>query len=144
MSLSLQEFLASATIQAATDLEQALLQLPEDKRNWKSSQQSRSALDQVAECAIMNERVVDMIRLGVFPANYAHIEYQQQIGGLCSDWPTLQKLLHVNAAKVADVIRSVPDEDLEAQSDSMNYPYWNMTYHIGQINYIASMLDCLD
>ena len=144
MSISLQEFLADATKQAAADLEKALLKLPEDKRNWRSSEQSRSALDQVAECAIMNERVIDMIRSQVFPANYAYIEYQQQIADLCSDWPTLQKLLHKNAAKVADVIRSVPDNDLEAQSDSMNYPYWNMTYHIGQINYIASILGCLD
>jgi hypothetical protein len=144
MALSLQQLLANATIQAAAALEQALLQLPEDKRNWKSSEQSRSALDQVAECAIMNERVIDMIRIQVFPANYAYIEYQQQILELGSDWPTLQKLLHENAAKVADVIRSISDDDLEAQSDSMNYPYWNMTYHIGQINYIASMLGCLE
>ena len=144
MPLSLQNFLAAATIQAAVDLEEALLRLPEEKRSWKSSEQSRSALDQVAECAIMNEKVIDMIRIQVFPANYAYIEYQQQIAGLCSDWPALQNLLHKNAAKVADVIRAVSDDDLEAQSDSMNYPYWNMTYHIGQINYIASMLGCLD
>ncbi len=92
----------------------------------------------------MNERVIHMIRDQVFPANYAHIQYRQQITDLCSDWPTLQKLLHENAAKVAHVIRSVSDNDLAAQSDSINYPYWNMTYHIGQINYIASMLGCLD
>ncbi len=24
-----------------------------------------------------------------------------------------------------------------------SYPYWNMCYHEGQINYIASMLGCL-
>jgi hypothetical protein len=23
------------------------------------------------------------------------------------------------------------------------YPYWNMSYHEGQVNYIASMLGCL-
>jgi hypothetical protein len=144
MPLSLQEFFATATIQAAADLEEALLQLPEDKRDWEPLGQSRSALHQVAECAIMNERVIDMIRNQVFPANYAYIEYQQQIADLSSDWSTLQKLQHDNAAKVAEVIRSVPDNDLAAQSDSMNYPYWNMTYHTGQINYIASLLGCLD
>ena len=144
MPRSHQEFLALSTIQAAKDLEEALLTLPEDKRNWKPTAQSRSALDQVAECAIMNERVIDMIRLQDFSANFAYIEYHQQIAELCLDWPRLQRLLHANAAKVADVIRSVSDDDLEAQTDSMNYPHWNMTYHIGQIYYIASISGDLD
>jgi hypothetical protein len=25
----------------------------------------------------------------------------------------------------------------------ITYPHWNMTYHEGQINYIASILGCL-
>ena len=140
MSYSLQEFLAASTIQAAADLEEALLRLPEDKRHWKPSEQARSASEQVAECAIMNERVIAMIRLHDFPADYASVVYRQEIAALCSDWPTLQSLLHESAAKVAAVIESVPEEDAKAESDSMYYPAWNMTYHIAQINYIASIL----
>ena len=55
-------------------------------------------------------------------------------------------------AKATAAIRSVPDADLEVKIDMpwglmtlaqlMAYAQWNMTYHLGQINYIASVLGC--
>lgn len=147
MPHSLQEFLATSTITAAGNLEKALLRLPEEKRNWKPDPDSRSALDQVAECAIMNGRAIEMICSHVFPDNWAYLAYADQIRELVEDWPKLQTLLHENAAKVAEVIRTVSNDALEQQeelADSLSYPFWNMTYHEGQINYLASMLGYLD
>ena len=154
MSHSLQEFLATSTIKAAADLETAFLRLPEEKRNWKPAETSRTAINQVAECAIMNIGTIDIIQTKQFPANFNMEQYQQQIDSLTADWPTLQRMLHENAAKVVEVIRTVPDDDLGIQIDMpwgpmtlsqvVSYPYWNMTYHEGQINYLASMLGCLD
>jgi hypothetical protein len=150
----LQDFLATATIKAATNLETALLRLPEEKRHWKPSQNSRSALDMVAECALMNGNSIDMIAGRNFPADYAYLHFRHEIIELCADWPTLQKLLHHNTAQVADVIRAIPDEQINQPivmpwgdtptADIISYPYWNMTYHEGQVNYLASMLGCLD
>lgn len=144
MPHSLQEFLASTTIQAASDLEAILLCLPEDKRNWKPAATTRSALDQVAECALMNERSIAMMDRQDFPETWAYLEYQEQIAALTQDWPSLQRLLHESAVRVAAVIRTVPDETALAQADTLSYPYWNMTYHIGQINYLTSLLGVND
>ncbi|RYX84054.1 hypothetical protein EON83_11985 [bacterium] len=144
---SLQSFLADSTIKAATTLETALLKLPEDKRNWKPAKDARSALDMVAECAIMNNSVIHMINGGDFPSDWAYIYYKDQIAALCEDWPTLQNLLHENASKVAEVILAIPSADLnhrEDLADILSYPYWNMSYHEGQINYLAALLGCLD
>jgi len=65
----------------------------------------------------------------------------------------LNSLLEVNLEKVASVIRSVPDKDLDIELEMpwgkgtigqiIAYPYWNMSYHEGQINYIASILGVL-
>jgi uncharacterized damage-inducible protein DinB len=154
MSYSLQEFLATATIKAATDLETAFSRLPEEKHHWQPAETSRSAINQVAECAIMNTGTIDIIHTKLFPADFDFAEYQQQMNSLTGDWPALQKELHESAARVADVIRGVPEEDLGIQIDMpwgpmtlaqvISYPYWNMTYHEGQINYIASILGHLD
>ncbi len=154
MSGSLQDFLATSTIKAAVDLETAFNRLTEEKRDWQPAEGSRSALNQVAECAIMNAGTIDLIHTKRFPADFNVEQYQQQITALTGDWPTLQRLLHENAANVVDVIRTVSDEDLGIMIDMpwgpmslaqvISYPYWNMTYHEGQINYIASMLGRLN
>jgi hypothetical protein len=150
---TLQEFLATSTIKAAQELEEALMRLPEEKRVWQPEDKSRSALDQVAECAIMNDGTIDMIRTHLFPQDFAIEVYRQQIADLSADWPALQKKLHQSAERVAQEIRAVPDEDLSiviempwgplSFAEVISYPYWNMTYHLGQVNYIASMLNCL-
>jgi hypothetical protein len=150
MPSPLQEFLATATIKAAADLEATFLELPLDKRNWKPSEGSRCAADQIAECAIMNRSTIAMVEGSGFPADFAYIEYQQEIAELAEDWQTLQTLLHENTAKVVEVILAMPDDKLRSELESpwgamplteiLSYPYWNMTYHTGQINYIASLI----
>ena len=69
------------------------------------------------------------------------------------EWDTLRGLLLDNAARVADAITNVPasalDDEIQTPFGMMTmeqilaYPQWNMTYHQGQINYIASLLGCL-
>jgi hypothetical protein len=55
--------------------------------------------------------------------------------------------------KVVETIGKTHDSDLGIEIEMpcgamtleqiVSYPYWNMCYHEGQINYIASMLGCL-
>ena len=153
MADSLQDFLANATQKAAADLEAALLRLPADKRNWSPQGDARTALDLVAECAILNGSTVDIIETRTFPADFSQPEFQRAKAELSQDWNALQSLLQENTTRVVARIRTVSNEELRVEVEMpwglmnmtqiISYPYWNMSYHEGQINYIASMLGCL-
>lgn len=153
MSNVLQNFLADSAQEAMTELKTALLSLPEDKRNWSPQGNARTALDMVAECALLNGATVSILRDRVLPAEYADMaEFSRRKAEVCQNWDSLESLLEENTAKVVDAIRATPDEDLAEEvsmpwgafslKESASYPYWNMKYHAGQINYIASMLGC--
>jgi uncharacterized damage-inducible protein DinB len=153
MPHTLQEFLANAAEKAAADLETALKRLPEEKQNWSPVDTSRSALDQVAECAILNGTTAAIIQSRQFPHDFDFEAYARQKSELAQDRDAALKLLHENTPRAVDAIRAVADADLEVSVDMpwgpmtlaqiISYPYWNMSYHEGQINYIASMLGCL-
>jgi hypothetical protein len=153
MPITLQEFCADAARQAAIDLEAALLRLPEDKRGWSPAEKARTALDQAAECAMLNGKTAELIQTRKWPAGGSMEDFFREKAELARDWNAVKALLDQNTAKAAEAIRAVPDEDLgiEVQmpwgpmplSKIIAYPYWNMSYHEGQINYIASILGCL-
>lgn len=151
MSHPLQEFLAGATKKAAADLEAALLRLPEDKRGWSPKGSARTALDQCAECAILNGSTAELIQSRTWKADFDFAAFERSKNELAQDWPALKALLDENTAKVVAAIRAVPDEDLNVAIETpfgmmtltqiLSYPFWNMSYHEGQINYIASLLE---
>ena len=151
---TLQNFLAQATPKATDDLQTALLRLPEDKRNWSADGDARSALDMLAEVALLNGTTAQTLENRNFPDDYDFALYAQDKTELAQDWPALKKMLDENTARVVEAMLSVPDEDisLEVQmpwgamtlAQLMSYPYWNACYHEGQINFIASMLGCLE
>ena len=153
MPSTLQEFLAAATQKAATDLKEALLRLPEDKRNYQPAETSRSALDQVAECAILNGYTADLITTRQWQQN-AMTQFLEDKNALMPDVEKILALLQENAQRVTAIIGSVPDDALDIEielpwrkqklSELVSYPYWNMSYHQGQINYIASLLGLLE
>jgi hypothetical protein len=153
MSRTLQEYLAVSTQKAADDLMAALLRLPEDKRNWSPGGDARSALDMAAECAILNGNSSNVIKTRVFPADFDMAAFLRQKTELAQDLSAVQTLLQENTAKAIAIMRDCPDEDIETEIQMpwgpmtirqiMGYPYWNMSYHEGQINYIASILGCL-
>ena len=152
MSNTLQEFLAEATQKAAADLEAAVLRVPEDKRSWSPMDKARTALDQAAECAMLNGFGAELITTRVWSMNDFGA-YQQAKAELAKDWNAVKALLDENTPKLIAAIKAAPDADLgveipmpwgsESLAKVLAYPYWNMSYHEGQINYIASMLGCL-
>ncbi|HLK57342.1 MAG TPA: DinB family protein [Chthonomonadaceae bacterium] len=147
---SMQEFLVGATRKASADLEAALLRLPEDKRNWRPAETARTALDQYAECAILNGSTADVIVSRSFPTNYDFSAFTNAKDALAQNWDRAQALLKENTEKICSVIQAVPDADLNIEvqfpwgpmtlAQIIAYPLWNMSYHEGQINYIASLL----
>jgi hypothetical protein len=151
---TLQQFLATATPNAATVLETALLRLPEDKRGWSPMGDARTALDMIAECALLND-VTEIVRTRTFDGGFDFGAFGQAKKALAEgDWETLRTQLHESAARSVATVQTVPDEDLgitiqfpwgpATLAQVLSYPYWNMSYHEGQINYIASMLGCLE
>ncbi len=149
----LQDFFAHATQKIAADLEAALLRLPEDKREWSPTEKARTALDQVAECALLNGGAADLIhRRSMEGFDFA--EFEAAKARLARDEGAARTLLQENTAKLVAAIHAVPDADLNIEvplpwgpmtlSEVISHSYGNMRYHEGQINYIASLLDCLE
>lgn len=151
---ALQDFLAASIPKATADLEAALLRLPEDKRLWSAGGSARNALDMVAEVAVLNGDTAQMIQTRSGLANFSLEELMRRKAALHDDWPALKALLDENTAKVVEEIRALPDEELETSvqmpwgpmtmTQIISYPYWNACYHEGQINFIASMIGCLE
>ena len=154
MSNTLQEFFADATQKAADDLVAALVRIPEDKRHWSPEDKARTALDQVAECAILNGYTADLIQTRRWQSEGFDRFMASKAQAAAQNWEELEALLQENTRAVCGAIRAVPDEALQdpiempwrtqTLAEIIAYPYWNMTYHQGQINYIASMLGCLE
>jgi hypothetical protein len=152
MSNSLQNFLVEATQTAAKNLEAALFQLPEDKRNWSSMGNARTAMDMVAECAILGDPT-QIVRTRAFQTDFDFAAFESHKAELANNWEAARALLYKSVDNAVSTIKSVPDEDLEIEVEMpwgnytigqiIAYPYWNMSYHEAQINYIASMLGCM-
>lgn len=153
MSHILQEFVIAATQKAASDLEAAVLRLPEDKRSWSPMDKARTALDQAAECALINGETADLITNRKWTMGGDFAAFERAKVELSHDWNAVKWMLDQNIAKLVAAIRAVSDEDLGVEiqmpwgpmnlAQVIAYPYWNMAYHEGQINYIASMVGCL-
>ena len=154
MSLSAQEFVATTTQKVAADLEEAFLRIPVEKRNWVPQGESRTAIDQLAEIAMLNGSTADLIRTKTFAADFDMKQYIAAKTQLTQNPDAVLALFHENTPKVVAAIREVADADLNIAvpmpwgtmtlTQIIGYPLWNMSYHEGQINYIASMLGCLD
>ncbi len=150
---TLQNFLAETIPQAVADLETALMRLPEDKRNWSAGGDARTAIDMLAEVAIVNGDAAEMIETRKGMANFDLEKLVRHKAELCVDRSKLKTLLDANTYRVVAAICTVSDEDLQQEISMpwgpmklmhiMEYPYWNAKYHEGQINFIASMLGCL-
>lgn len=149
----IQPFLARVTKKAADDLIAAVERIPEDKRNWIPMGEARTALDQAAECAILNGSSSELAQTRAWRPEW-NAEWLQngKADLVAKGWPAIKSLLQENTAKMIATIEALPDEDLAIEikmpwgmmplAEEASYPYWNMTYHEGQINYIALMLGC--
>lgn len=154
MSLSLQEFLAESAHKAAGELIKAFEALPEEKRGWSPEPGSRSALDQVAECALLCANAAELMQTRKWDTSWFESYFPLKERTTQQGWGAILPMLKQNAGKAAEAIRAIPGEELQQNVDMpwgsqtvaeiAAYPYWNMSYHLGQINYIRSMLGCLE
>ena len=150
MSQSVQSFLAAVTPEAADGLAAAFERLPEDRREWSPGGQARSALNLVAECALLNGYTADLLQTRRWPAPDLQ-DYLRELGVLTTQgWEPVRALLQENTRKFSVAVAAVPDDALDADivmpwgtqtmTEVAAYPYWNMKYHEGQINYLIAIL----
>lgn len=150
MPHALQDYLVAATQKAAADLADAFLRLPENKRDWSPGGKSRTALDQLAECAVLNGYTAELIGARAWQADTFARFREEKAEAAALDWEALRARLQANTRRVAAAIAAVPDEALAVEivmpgrtmtlAEVMARSCWNMAYHEGQINYIASLL----
>lgn len=149
MPTTLQTYFATATKKIANDLIEVIDKLPEDKRGWSPNDKGRTALDQAAECAILNGVIAEIIATRAWVASFNMESFASDKAQLAQDWTTLKALLLENAAKVVAAIEATPDEALDIEiaipwgkrtlAEVLGYPYWNMAYHEGQTTYIGTI-----
>ncbi len=151
MPNTIQDFFATATQKAATDLTDAYLSLPEDKRDWKPAPKARTATDQVAECAMLTGYTADLIQTQQWAMTdfRAFVKDKEELKA--QGWDHLKSLLDTNVQRIVSVIQAVPDDALSDEialpmgkrtvAEIISYPYWNMSYHLGQITYISTLLE---
>jgi uncharacterized damage-inducible protein DinB len=152
MSLKLQNIFAASTQKAADELIKAFLNLPDDKRGWSPDEKARPAINQLAECAILNGYTATLLLSKSWPKE-GYRAYFEEMKRLSESWETVEPVFLQNTSKLIAAIEEVPDSELEVSIDMpwgakstheiMTYPTWNMTYHLGQINYLASILGVL-
>jgi uncharacterized damage-inducible protein DinB len=151
---TLQDFLAAATLKASADLTTAFLRLPEDKRAWSPAETARTALDMVVECALLNGYSASLIKSREWSNETFGLYGAEKAALMAKGWDAVAEALQSNTASAVAAIREAPDADLaepivmpwqtQSLAEVLAYCYWNMSYHEGQINYLASILGCLD
>ena len=149
-----QDFIIVTTRNACAGLTRSARAVPEDKLDWKSGPDARSALDQIQEVAQS-------------PTWYAAILTARSSPPFDADtlsgfrearkvWDTIDKceeVMKANNEALFEVIQTFPDEELDTRitlpfgggmdvsmADMTMTQYWNATYHLGQVNYIQTLL----
>jgi hypothetical protein len=121
----------------------AIKAVPSDKLDWKPDQARRSAHEVCVEAVTMLATSTSTLTTRVLA------EYEEV--GKANATLTIEELC-AKAEKDAEIfyeaLRAFPESDFEKTIDApwgtmsffdvMTYPYWNMMWHAGQINYIQS------
>ena len=127
--------------------------MPEDKLTWKPLDNGRTALELVQECT-QSLNWCTGILLGEPMPDFTP-EVLEAFTSERAQWKTLDECEQASVAKFAkleSIVRNYPDADLEntvqlpfapgkdfSMADMVMVPYWNITYHTGQINYIQTL-----
>lgn len=152
MSHSLRTFLVRATEAARKDLCEAAASLPAERRGWAPASKARTALDQLAECAILNGVTAQLIERGTWPEDFPVERYETDKAALvAAGWDAIMERLERSTQQAVEAIGTVPESRLQEQipmpwgpmtlEQIVSYPYWNMAYHEGQINYIGTLIE---
>ena len=116
-----------------------------DKYDWKPEETSRSAKEVFIEAVAMFSNTAGMLEQRAMPAGYE--EMVEKFGKMSAEELSTQAEKDIKV--LVEAIKAFPASDLEQTMDLpwgtmsffdiMCYPYWNMMWHAGQINYIQTL-----
>lgn len=142
------------TVEAHENMMKTARAVPEGKLTWRVNDVGRSALDMVQEVATVPDiarYMVENMRAAVLaPEEIKGIREQR------AQWVTLDKCeeeMNARLSKLYHAMNAFPENLLDTRivlgydsnrtysmAHIMAYPYWNTTYHYGQINFIQTLL----
>ena len=150
-------FLAGLLRHSGEALHSAGAKMPADRLVWHATPEEtpgRDALDQLAECAYLNEWAAAAYRAGAVPA-FNGEEYNAQKSAHKTHGTALSAF-KANTDALADAVAAFPADQLGdtitnpitgqacSWGDFAMFFYWNNVYHEGQVNYIQVLYGDLD
>ena len=153
--MSYQDQIVKLTQRAVMDLVQAVGDMPEEARDWQPAPNSRSALNQLREVAMGPQYLTPLFmeNPGDSFANHGAAGVDMTEAKLETFEECRQEAMSGLAILCQSMAR-VPDDRLEEEvllpfgggttmtlADVMALHYWNATYHLGQVTYIAGLFE---
>ena len=147
IDMRVQDFIASQTEIITDGILRSVRALPEHKLHWKPLDNGRSAMDQLAECAASPQ----IMMRAISGRGYSYEDEERALKNSITTVDAAEKCLKDGNAKLLKMIREMPDNKLAEKVDLpwgaswtlaevANMHYWNLVYHVGQINYIQTLL----
>ncbi len=150
----IQDQTVKLTQRAVDDLIRAVEALPPDRRDWKPAETARSALDQLREVAVAPDWFVPILESGVASQFTDHdrralLEARREL----DTFEKCRERALASTSRLCAAISTLPDSRLSDEvrlpfgggqiatvADVAGLHYWNATYHLGQVNYIQTLL----
>jgi hypothetical protein len=145
--------LIRTTRDAAKGFVKNMRAIPADKLNWKVLDAGRSPMDLFQEVAQSPTYVIPILENRACPP-----WDPETFGALTAErqsWTTLDQCeakLNESLDKWEACVRAFPEAEMPEEidlpfveglrqsfADIMNYPYWNLSYHLGQICFIQTL-----
>ncbi|HSV73942.1 MAG TPA: DinB family protein [Chthonomonadales bacterium] len=150
--VNVSQMLASRLRSAADQLVKAIQEMPADRADWQpdaAGHPGRSALNQVLECAYVNEWAVPLFRDRAAPA-FDSEHYRSETARRTTVDEAAEWLMKATTALTA-AVAAFPEAQWAAMTtnpftkqpqswaEAADVFYWNMVYHVGQIGYIQTL-----
>lgn len=149
--MKLQDFVVRQTQKALMDLIRSVEALPEGRADWVPHEGMRSALSMMQEVAVAPEFHIHLLRGGVLSPGF-HTELRAKAESLDTPSACID-LAQINTMQLCSAVMDFPEERLDdeivlpfgggitmSMADVLAQHYWNMTYHLGQVNAIQMAL----
>jgi hypothetical protein len=121
-----------------------------NKATWSPMEKGRTAINQVAECAILTSGAVHAFETGTFPSMDQEAfgammtelsgSAEQALAALAQHTEKVCVALGASSAEKLATTVTLPWGTIASLEEVAMMMYWNNTYHEGQINYISTLV----
>jgi hypothetical protein len=148
---TVQELAVTLSREASDSLMRTVAAMPGDKFTWKAMNEGRTALHQILECGGANRFIARLLEDRALPPPTSREEVERINRELITPELAVEYLTSGTELLIA-AIQAFPSEHLDdtielpfrggmtkSFTEVMVMGYWNMTYHLGQINFIQTL-----